>query len=90
MNCPNCGGMTKVLDSRPNEDSTKRRRECLDCKQRFSTVEIDADYYETLKPIDKKTLQKALLDGYTKVTEKVYSALNIKERDIKYEIESNT
>ena len=90
MNCPHCGGETKVVDSRPNEDSTRRRRECLECKHRFSTVEIDADYYETLKPVDKYALQNALLDGYTNITEKVYRALNIKDRNIKYEIESVT
>lgn len=80
MNCPHCGGETHVVDSRPNEDSTRRRRECIECKHRFSTVEIDADYYETLKPIDKEAVRKALLDGYTKVTAGVCSALGIKER----------
>ena len=81
MNCPNCGGHTNVVDSRPNEDSTRRRRECEVCKHRFSTVEIDADYYEKLKPIDKQALQSALFDGYTSITEKVYRALHIKERE---------
>lgn len=90
MNCPNCGGETHVVDSRPKEDSTHRRRECIECKHRFSTVKIDADYYETLKPVDKNAVQKALLAGYTNITEKVYMALNIKERNIEYEIESGT
>ena len=48
MNCPNCGGKTHVVDSRPNEDSVERRRECVECKIRFNTIEIDADYYEKL------------------------------------------
>jgi len=52
MNCPICGGQTCVVDSRPNEDSTRRRRECAECKHRFSTVEIDVDYYARLT--DKK------------------------------------
>lgn len=90
MNCPHCGCDTRVIDSRPNEDSIYRRRECENCKHRFSTVEIDADYYETLKPVDKNALQNALLAGYTNITEKVYRALNIKERNIEYEIESGT
>ena len=80
MNCPKCYGETHVVDSRPNEDSVRRRRECVECKHRFSTVEIDADYYEALKPIDKNAVKKALLDGYEMITEKVYSALGIKER----------
>lgn len=49
MNCPICGGHTFIKDSRKDEDCVKRRRECEECKHRFSTVEIDADYYETLK-----------------------------------------
>ena len=59
MTCPVCGGETKVVDSRPIEDGTRRRRQCLECDHRFTTVEIDADYYEALKPIDKKAVQKA-------------------------------
>lgn len=49
MNCPICGYETRVIDSRPDEDSTRRRRECTECKHRFSTVEIDTDYYKKLK-----------------------------------------
>ena len=51
MNCPNCGGETHVVDSRSDYDFVKRRRECNDCKHRFNTVEIDADYYEKLRSI---------------------------------------
>ena len=43
MKCPFCGYMdSKVIDSRPAEDSTtiRRRRECLDCQKRFTTYEI--------------------------------------------------
>ena len=42
MKCPFCGSTdSKVLDSRPNEDKTeiRRRRECNDCKRRFTTYE---------------------------------------------------
>lgn len=48
MTCPYCGGDTKVIDSRPSEDSVHRRRECLVCKERFSTTEIDMQMYEKL------------------------------------------
>ena len=48
MTCPECGADTKVIDSRPCEDSTYRRRKCRECGNRFSTIEIDADYYDTL------------------------------------------
>ncbi|MEO8457927.1 MAG: transcriptional regulator NrdR [Chloroflexota bacterium] len=40
MNCPFCGQAdTKVTDSRPDSDGIRRRRECLACSQRFTTVE---------------------------------------------------
>ena len=43
MDCPVCGGDTRVLDSRTAEDgeSIRRRRECRDpgCRTRFTTYE---------------------------------------------------
>lgn len=42
MKCPHCGHEEdKVVDSRPSHDgqSVRRRRECLECKQRFTTYE---------------------------------------------------
>ena len=43
MRCPMCGyNDSKVIDSRPVEenDSIRRRRECLRCQRRFTTYEI--------------------------------------------------
>lgn len=43
MKCPFCGYTeSKVIDSRPAEESTtiRRRRECLECGKRFTTYEI--------------------------------------------------
>ena len=40
MKCPYCGAEeSKVIDSRPTEDSERirRRRECLSCHMRFTT-----------------------------------------------------
>ena len=39
MICPDCRFDTKVIDSRPYDDSVQRRRECLRCGQRFITME---------------------------------------------------
>ena len=41
MKCPNCGYTeSKVIDSRPTDNSSiRRRRECLSCKRRFTTYE---------------------------------------------------
>lgn len=42
MKCPGCGFTeSKVIDSRPTDNySIRRRRECLNCKRRFTTYEI--------------------------------------------------
>ena len=43
MRCPMCGyADSKVIDSRPVEesDSIRRRRECLKCQKRFTTYEV--------------------------------------------------
>lgn len=38
--CPSCGhALSAVLDSRPMEAGTRRRRMCLACDHRFSTIE---------------------------------------------------
>ena len=42
MKCPFCGAdELKVIDSRPNldNDTIRRRRECIDCSSRFTTYE---------------------------------------------------
>lgn len=54
MTCVVCGEKTRVVDSRSHEDSKYRRRECVECGHRFSTVEIDADYYEFIKRTSNK------------------------------------
>ena len=43
MKCPYCGAEeSKVIDSRPTEDSERirRRRECLSCHMRFTTYDV--------------------------------------------------
>lgn len=43
MKCPYCGAIdSKVIDSRPADDSSRirRRRECLACAKRFTTYEV--------------------------------------------------
>lgn len=38
--CPCCGGKTIVVNSREDKGNTvRRRRECVDCGARFSTIE---------------------------------------------------
>ncbi|MBS3100401.1 transcriptional regulator NrdR [Candidatus Pacearchaeota archaeon] len=52
MRCPYCShAETKVTDKRDVKVSTRRRRECLKCKKRFTT-------YEKLEPIEKYVVKK--------------------------------
>ena len=40
MDCPSCGGETKVVDSRVTHvNKVRRRRRCLVCNGRFTTFE---------------------------------------------------
>ena len=39
MRCMFCGSDTKVTDKRESGEETRRRRECLKCKKRFTTYE---------------------------------------------------
>jgi len=61
MRCPNCGYFdSKVVDSRPTEDeSIRRRRECLECHKRFTTYEI---VDEVPLFVIKKTKAKEIFD----------------------------
>ena len=53
MKCPYCGfSESKVVDSRPaDEGSIRRRRECLQCERRFTT-------YETVESRPMVVIQK--------------------------------
>ena len=52
MNCPFClSADTRVVDKRDIENSTKRRRECLGCKKRFTT-------FERVEDIDVRIVKK--------------------------------
>lgn len=57
MMCPECGGDTKVVETRFGIDDLRcRRRECLECGCRFSTVEINMDVYKKLRPPNPKAI----------------------------------
>lgn len=41
MQCPKCGSESlSVIDSRHTGNEIRRRRECVECKYRFTTYEI--------------------------------------------------
>ena len=76
MKCPYCGSDDiKVVDSRPVEEnnSIRRRRECLSCQARFTTYEvIDAFQPVVVKKDGSKELfdKNKLLAGLLKACQK--------------------
>lgn len=76
MHCPKCGHTeTKVVDTRigKNNVSIRRRRECLDCGYRFSTVEeILRDNLQVIKRDGSRDAfdRAKMLSGIRKATEK--------------------
>ena len=70
MKCPYCGSDTdKVVDSRSskNGQSIRRRRECLNCNQRFTTYEYIEDVSLIVikndgsrEPFDRKKLLRGI------------------------------
>jgi len=93
MKCPYCGfGESKVIDSRPVEESSsiRRRRECLKCNKRFTT-------YETVEMISLVVIKRdqsrqaydrnKVLGGLIRACEKRPVSLN-QMTDIADDIES--
>lgn len=55
MKCPMCGsGSTATLDSRSDNDSVVRRKKCLECNHRWTTIEIDRDQWYSALQIKEK------------------------------------
>ncbi|MBN1823368.1 MAG: transcriptional repressor NrdR [Endomicrobiales bacterium] len=76
MKCPFCGSFKdQVIDSRPLDHSStiRRRRECIDCKKRFTTYErleesalmvVKSD--DRREPFDRQKLYKGLMTACEK------------------------
>lgn len=97
MKCPFCSTLdSKVIDSRPANDSTsiRRRRECLQCHSRFTT-------YETVEMLPMVVIKKngmrqsfdrsKLLSSMLKACEKRSVSLSLLEKaadDIERELQN--
>ncbi len=74
MKCPYCGDPeSKVVDSRPSDenDTIRRRRECLKCSKRFTTFEkIDEVPITVIKKNNEREPFKTqkILDGLLRAT----------------------
>lgn len=56
MKCPFCSSETKVIESRETNDlnAVRRRRECKDCQNRFTTYERPETHLRVVKKDDKR------------------------------------
>jgi len=76
MSCPKCSSLeTKVLDTRTgkNETSIRRRRECIDCGYRFTTIEevLRADLQVVKRDGRREDFDRGkVLSGLKKAVEK--------------------
>ena len=89
MRCIKCGGDTKVTDKRENlENATRRRRECLKCKLRFTTYEKIIEPKEKVlkEDIPKEKILKPIIQKVKKIkkvkpqTKKIKEVKKIKQK----------
>ena len=87
MKCPYCGYKeSKVVDSRPaDENSIRRRRECLSCERRFTTYETveSLPIVVVKKDNSRQSFDRAkVLNGMVRACEKRPVSLEILENMI--------
>lgn len=96
MNCIFCGSETKVTDKRDSDGETRRRRECLKCKKRFTTYEkaeeLDVIVIKKDKrrePFSREKLKNGIMKACEKrpvETEKIDKIINEIEMKIREKI----
>jgi len=64
--CPDCKAATQVVETRASEHGPRRRRQCVACRKRFTTIEVEIGSLDDLMLFQKKV--KALMEELTKVT----------------------
>ncbi len=85
MFCPFCSHEdTKVLESRVLDSSMRRRRECIKCKNRFTTYE-KADFQLTvlkksgkIQPFDSNKILQSIQRALGKVDDTIINSLSLK------------
>lgn len=59
--CPKCGGVNVyIVNSRKSDGVVRRDRKCIDCEEKFQTIEMHVDDYLKMKS------DKDLLDATRK------------------------
>lgn len=82
MDCPVCGAATSVINSRIRCDDVRRRRSCLGCGFRFSTIEIDIDVYKQMQPVDKVAIYKEITKAVEELKRAALCTLELDEKDV--------
>jgi transcriptional regulator NrdR family protein len=59
--CPNCKCGTKVVDSRIGGNTVRRRRMCFECKERWTTYEVEASLVSALNEVEQYTAEIAAM-----------------------------
>ena len=62
MDCPNCGGVTRVWDSVAYGTKVYRLRRCVSCGYRFCTTETESDSMYMLHKIKHMKREERLKD----------------------------
>lgn len=66
--CTTCGGRTAVKDSRPHESGgIRRRRECMLCSSRFTTIEVATEDAEEAKALADSTRKNSLIRKFISI-----------------------
>ncbi len=96
MRCIFCNGETKVTDKRDSHTETRRRRECLKCRKRFTTYERveDPNFIiikkdKTREPFSREKLRLGILKACEKrpvETEQIDKLINEIERKLRNKI----
>ena len=55
--CPKCQGDSEVVDSRVSGNTTRRRRVCLQCKERWTTYEMESDELLRLRSFKRRVAE---------------------------------
>lgn len=58
IQCPACAGQSRVVETRDKDGMTFRRRKCLACNKRWSTVETITTYVSRRAPTPPEVLDK--------------------------------
>ena len=52
MRCPTCGRPSKILDLRPFGGTVRRRRQCVSCEARYTTMEVLDEDFDVLQAME--------------------------------------